>query len=274
MEGAKPDGRGTGAGAGSGGRRRRNAKTGPLSNREREVLELLAEGLSGAEIAEKLFLSPETVRTHIRNAMAKLGASTRSHAVALALTQREIAPQSTLATGPGGNGGEAEGTDRARERVDPGPLEVPLASVLEGLVSLWDVDGGSIYLVNEDGLALRRIAHVSPPERSGAPTSLGLGEGTVGRVALERRAQVLQSATGETGAVIAAPMLSSGRLIGVVALATRPSRPTGRQELLLLQALSARLGEVIADGGERTAVRLADALEGFRSSWSSATRAL
>ena len=45
-------------------------------------------------------------------------------------------------------------------------------------------------------------------------------------------------------------------------------------ELLLLQALAARLGEVIADGGERTAVRLADALEGFRASWSSATRAL
>jgi hypothetical protein len=69
-------------------------------------------------------------------------------------------------------------------------------------------------------------------------------------------------------------MLSSSRLVGVIALATRPSRPTGRQELLLLQALAARLGEVIAEGGDRTAVRLADALEGFRASWASATRAL
>jgi DNA-binding CsgD family transcriptional regulator len=269
MEGGSPEEQPVHEPEDAGGRRKRNSKRGPLSNREREVLELLAEGLSGAEIAEKLFLSPETVRTHIRNAMAKLGASTRSHAVALALTRREIAPQSAVEA----DEAVADESAQAPERVDPGPLEVPLGSVLEGLVSLWDVDGGSIYLVNEDGLALRRIAHVSPPERSGAPASLGLGEGTVGRVALERRAQVLQSATGEAGAVIAAPMLSSGRLIGVVALATRPSRPTGRQELLLLQALSARLGEVIADGGERTAVRLADALEGFRASWSSATRA-
>jgi DNA-binding CsgD family transcriptional regulator len=269
MEGTRPEDRPEEAQDASR-RRKRAGKKGPLSKREREVLELLAEGLSGAEIAEKLFLSPETVRTHIRNAMAKLGASTRSHAVALALTQREIAPQSAEFE----SGGSGEAAAPPPGRTDPGPLEVPLGSVLEGLVSLWDVDGGSIYLVNEDGLALRRIAHVSPPERSGAPASLGLGEGAVGRVALERRAQVLQSASGDAGAVIAAPMLSSGRLIGVVALATRPSRPTGRQELLLLQALSARLGEVIADGGERTAVRLADALEGFRASWSSATRAL
>src|SRR5687768_18380196 len=57
----------------------------PLSAREREILSYLAEGLSGAAIAQRLVLSPETVRTHVRNAMEKLGASTRSQAVALAL---------------------------------------------------------------------------------------------------------------------------------------------------------------------------------------------
>src|ERR671917_121662 len=57
----------------------------PLSAREREILGYLADGLSGAAIAEQLVLSPETVRTHVRNAMEKLGASTRSQAVALAL---------------------------------------------------------------------------------------------------------------------------------------------------------------------------------------------
>ena len=46
-----------------------------LSNREREVLDLLAQGLTGEEVAEQLVLSAETVKTHIRNAMAKLEAT-------------------------------------------------------------------------------------------------------------------------------------------------------------------------------------------------------
>lgn len=61
-----------------------------LSPREREVLELLSQGLSGEEAAKRLFLSAETVRTHVRNAMSKLGAATRVHAVALALQSGEI----------------------------------------------------------------------------------------------------------------------------------------------------------------------------------------
>ena len=54
-----------------------------LSARELEVLELLADGLNGQKIAERLFLSPETVRTHVRNATSKLGAHTRVQAVAI-----------------------------------------------------------------------------------------------------------------------------------------------------------------------------------------------
>ena len=61
-----------------------------LSPREREMLDLLAAGLTGAEIARRLYLSPETVRTHVRNAMVKLRAHTRIHAVALALKQKAI----------------------------------------------------------------------------------------------------------------------------------------------------------------------------------------
>ena len=62
-----------------------------LSPREREILGLLSQGLSGEEAARELSLSPETVRTHVRNAMRKLGAATRVHAVALALQHGEIA---------------------------------------------------------------------------------------------------------------------------------------------------------------------------------------
>jgi DNA-binding CsgD family transcriptional regulator len=56
-----------------------------LSPRELEVTQLLARGLSGEQIAERLYLSPETVRTHIRNAMERMGAHTRAQLVALAL---------------------------------------------------------------------------------------------------------------------------------------------------------------------------------------------
>lgn len=61
-----------------------------VSPREREVLALLSEGLKNEEIATRLGLSPDTVRAHIRNAMRKLDADTRTHAVALALRQSLI----------------------------------------------------------------------------------------------------------------------------------------------------------------------------------------
>jgi DNA-binding NarL/FixJ family response regulator len=67
-----------------------NGRAKTLSPREREILGLLSQGLSGEEAATQLFLSPETVRTHVRNAMTKLGAATRAHAVALALQRGEI----------------------------------------------------------------------------------------------------------------------------------------------------------------------------------------
>jgi DNA-binding NarL/FixJ family response regulator len=72
--------------------RKGNGKTRVLSPREREILGLLSQGLNGEDAAEKLFLSPETIRTHVRNAMSKLNASTRVHAVALALQRGEIEP--------------------------------------------------------------------------------------------------------------------------------------------------------------------------------------
>jgi len=62
-----------------------------LTQRERDVLRLLAEGHSNQEIGKRLFISPETVRTHVRKAMAKLDADTRTQAVAMALRQSLIA---------------------------------------------------------------------------------------------------------------------------------------------------------------------------------------
>jgi DNA-binding NarL/FixJ family response regulator len=56
-----------------------------LTERERDVLRLLSEGHDNEEIGQRLYISPETVRTHLRKAMTKLGASTRTQAVAVAL---------------------------------------------------------------------------------------------------------------------------------------------------------------------------------------------
>jgi NarL family two-component system response regulator LiaR len=56
-----------------------------LSKREREVLELLAEGLSNAEIAERLFVSIAAVKYHVSNILSKLGATNRTEAVSLAM---------------------------------------------------------------------------------------------------------------------------------------------------------------------------------------------
>ena len=52
-----------------------------LSKREKEVLELLAEGHSNQEIADKLFVSLNTTKTHISNIYSKLGVSRRTQAV-------------------------------------------------------------------------------------------------------------------------------------------------------------------------------------------------
>lgn len=61
-----------------------------LTDREREVLTMLALGESNASIAKKLHLSQETVRSHTRSARLRLGARSRSHAIALALASGQL----------------------------------------------------------------------------------------------------------------------------------------------------------------------------------------
>ena len=61
-----------------------------LTQREREVLRLLSDGLGNEAIGRELHIAGETARAHIRNAMRKLAADTRTHAVAMALRQSLI----------------------------------------------------------------------------------------------------------------------------------------------------------------------------------------
>lgn len=61
-----------------------------LSRREREVLTLLAQGLTAESVGSRIGVSTETVRTHTRNAIRKTGARNRVHAIALALKRGEV----------------------------------------------------------------------------------------------------------------------------------------------------------------------------------------
>jgi DNA-binding NarL/FixJ family response regulator len=70
------------------------ARSGPrglgvLTKREREVLELLAEGATNRQIAERLFLSPKTAEHHVRSVLAKLDLSNRAEAAAYAVRHPE-----------------------------------------------------------------------------------------------------------------------------------------------------------------------------------------
>jgi NarL family two-component system response regulator LiaR len=71
--------------------RRREPRLGDdLTDREREVLGLIVEGATNPEIAERLFISASTVKTHVSNILSKLGAATRTEAASLALQERLI----------------------------------------------------------------------------------------------------------------------------------------------------------------------------------------
>lgn len=61
-----------------------------LTRREQEVLALMAEGLTNAEIADRLVVSLSTVKTHVSSIISKLGASTRTEAAAIAVRERLV----------------------------------------------------------------------------------------------------------------------------------------------------------------------------------------
>ena len=61
-----------------------------LTNREKEILSLIVQGLSNKQIAERLFLSNSTVQFHVSNVFSKLGVSKRTEAVYLALKQKLV----------------------------------------------------------------------------------------------------------------------------------------------------------------------------------------
>jgi DNA-binding NarL/FixJ family response regulator len=63
-----------------------------LTDREREIVALVGEGLSNQEIAERLFVSPATAKTHVSRAMGKLGARDRAQLVVMAYESGLVRP--------------------------------------------------------------------------------------------------------------------------------------------------------------------------------------
>jgi NarL family two-component system response regulator LiaR len=62
-----------------------------LTERERAVLSLMVEGLNNTQIAERLVVSPSTIKSHVSNILSKLGVTSRSEAVALAVRIKLVA---------------------------------------------------------------------------------------------------------------------------------------------------------------------------------------
>ncbi|OLT38736.1 helix-turn-helix transcriptional regulator [Saccharomonospora sp. CUA-673] len=76
----------------------------PLSRREYQVLQLVAEGLENSAIAKTLFLSVETVRTHVKSILRKLSARDRTHAVTKAFRSGILIPRPEESTAPSADG--------------------------------------------------------------------------------------------------------------------------------------------------------------------------
>jgi DNA-binding CsgD family transcriptional regulator len=84
--------------AGRAGRGNGSSPSGVLSQREVEVLALVAQGLTNRQIAGRLYLSQETVKTYVSRMYAKLGVTNRASAVVWAL-QRGLLPAGSIAVG-------------------------------------------------------------------------------------------------------------------------------------------------------------------------------
>ena len=80
---------------------RATANVPQLSPREREIMHLMAEGHTAEQIGDKITVSVETVRTHVRNVIRKLQARNRVHAIAIALERGEIALDPTETSSAG-----------------------------------------------------------------------------------------------------------------------------------------------------------------------------
>ncbi|MGP3986410.1 helix-turn-helix transcriptional regulator [Streptomyces sp. 3N207] len=95
-----------------------------LTRRERDVLELVAEGRSNRQIAERLYIAPKTASVHVSNILAKLGVATRGEAAAMAFRLRLVSPNGLSSAAPGTTT-EPGTTTAPRPAPAPSPAPAP-----------------------------------------------------------------------------------------------------------------------------------------------------
>ena len=145
-----------------------------LSDRELEILELVATGISNKEIAEELSISQNTVKVHLRNIFSKLGVSTRTEAALTAI-------QTNLVEFNGFSPNDVLPSDPNSRRIQVSPAETrvnrwTLSLALVGILFLGLV--GMLILLRQDESRVDEISTIAPDvesdrwkELAGLPTA-------------------------------------------------------------------------------------------------------
>ncbi|MEM8862899.1 MAG: kelch repeat-containing protein [Chloroflexota bacterium] len=161
----------------------------PLSEREQEVLELLAQGAANKEIAASLFISPNTVKVHLRNINTKLGSKSRTEASRIALERGLVIIPGMEPAEPNGQSSEGSDANESHEEsinkgedaqfspaLEPKPTAEPASAPVSNITN-WYLAGGLILLLALIGLVVWFIFNPNSSEPAAVepfePVSIG-----------------------------------------------------------------------------------------------------
>jgi len=123
--------------------------TSELSEREREILRLVATGASNKEVAQRLYISPNTVKVHLRNIFAKIGVASRTEATLYAIRQRlaPVAEEAALAAEDNNGTGQRPSAATASALAKAGPMDTAQPTAAAGRAYSWQRMWPAVALV-------------------------------------------------------------------------------------------------------------------------------